>query len=520
MTDLTLNHWIVAPIILPALLAPIIVLAMRHDLFLQRVFSIAGTLALLAIAIGLTVQAAGGPPQSYELGNWDAPFGIVMVLDRLSALMVLLTGVLALVVVSYATASGWDRRGRHFHALFQFQLMGVCGAFLTGDLFNLFVFFEVLLIASYGLMLHGGGAKRTRAGVQYVAVNLVGSTLFLIAVGALYGVTGTLNMADMAVRAAQVPAADQAIFQTAGVLLLIVFAIKAATVPVQFWLPGAYANAPGPVAALFAIMTKVGAYAILRVYTLVFGAAAGDAAWLAADWLLPAALITLAVGMVGVLGAKGLVRLVCFAVIGSMGTLMIAIALFTPQATTAALYYLLHSTFAAAALFLLVDQVVARRRAAGDRIETAPRFLHLGLFAALFFAGAIGMAGMPPLSGFVGKLLVLDAAAAVPQMGLIWAVVLITSLICIVGFARAGSTIFWKADSLAPPSDQDQRAAAPSQPAPSLAVGAVSAMVVGMAALTLFAGPITGYLDATAAQLYEPAGYIRAVLGPDALAGR
>jgi len=520
MNELTLNHWIVAPIILPSLLAPVMVLAMRHDLQLQRIFSIAGTAALLAIAIALVVQAAGGPPQSYELGNWDAPFGIVMVLDRLSALMVLLTGVLGLAVVCYAAASGWDKRGRHFHAMFQFQLMGVCGAFLTGDLFNLFVFFEVLLIASYGLMMHGGGAKRTRAGVQYVAVNLLGSTLFLIAVGALYGVTGTLNMADMAVRAAQVPASDQAIFQTAGVLLLIVFAIKAATVPVHLWLPGAYANAPGPVAALFAIMTKVGAYAILRVYTLVFGAGAGDAAWLAADWLLPAAVITLIVGMVGVLGAKGLVRLVCFAVIGSMGTLMIAIALFTPQAASAALYYLIHSTFAAAALFLLVDQVVARRRAAGDRIEAAPRFLHLGLFAALFFAAAVGMAGMPPLSGFVGKLLVLDAAGAAPQTGLIWAVILITSLICIVGFARAGSTVFWKADALAPPGDAELRAALPRQPAPALAIATAAAMLIAMGLLTLFAGPITGYLDATAAQLYEPAGYIQAVLGPDALAGR
>jgi multicomponent K+:H+ antiporter subunit D len=517
MSDLTLNHWILMPIMLPALLAPIIVLAMRHDLVLQRIFSIAGTVALFAIALGLTVQAANGPPQVYELGNWDAPFGIVVVLDRLSALMVLLASILAIGVVIYAASSGWDSRGKHFHALFQFQLMGIMGAFLTGDVFNLFVFFEVLLIASYGLMLHGGGAARTRAGVQYVAINLLGSTLFLFAVGTLYGVTGTLNMADLALKVAEVPPEDQALLQTAGVLLLIVFAVKAAMVPIHFWLPGAYANAPGPVAALFAIMTKVGAYSILRVYTLIFGAAAGDAAWLAADWLMPAALVTLIVGMVGVLGASGLIRQICFAVIGSMGTLMIAIALFTPEATVAALYYLIHSTFAAAALFLIADQIVARRGQHGDRLHAAPRFPQTGLMAVLFFLGAIGMAGMPPLSGFLGKLLVLDAAKVSPAMGLIWTVILATSLLCIVGFARAGSTVFWKSAQVETHGDAPVSALTPRDSVP---VGAVAFMLAGMVALSAFAGPITGYLEGTAAQLYNPLEYILAVLGPDALAGR
>ncbi|HET6469710.1 MAG TPA: proton-conducting transporter membrane subunit, partial [Geminicoccaceae bacterium] len=191
-----MNHWIIVPIVLPALVAPLIVLAAQHDLMLQRCFSGASVVALLLVAVGLWIGAASGAPQAYELGAWPPPFGIVLVLDRLSALMVLLTAVLAVLVLAYA-ASGWDRRGRHFHALFQFQLMGVNGAFLTGDLFNLFVFFEVLLIASYGLMLHGAGAARLTAGLQYVVVNLVGSTLFLFAVGLLYAVTGTLNMADL-----------------------------------------------------------------------------------------------------------------------------------------------------------------------------------------------------------------------------------------------------------------------------------------------------------------------------------
>ena len=172
-----MTHWIVAPVILPALLAPFMVLAARYHIGIQRVFSVVGVLALIAIAVGLAWQVSDGTVLLYQLGDWAAPFGIVLVGDRLSTLMVLLTSVLALFVLLYAIGSGWDNRGRHFHALFQFQLMGILGAFLTGDLFNLFVFFEVLLIASYGLMIHSGGDPRLRAGVQYVLFNLIGSTL-------------------------------------------------------------------------------------------------------------------------------------------------------------------------------------------------------------------------------------------------------------------------------------------------------------------------------------------------------
>ncbi len=509
-----MNHWIVVPIVLPALMAPFIVLAMRHDLLLQRVFSAVATVALLAVTLGLLGEAAGGPPLLYKLGNWIAPFGIVLVLDRLSALMILLTAILAVVVLVYAISSGWDARGRHFHALFQFQLMGINGAFLTGDVFNLFVFFEVLLIASYGLMLHGGGTARMKAGVQYVAVNLGGSTLFLFAVGTIYGITGTLNMADLAVKVPLVPEGDQALLRVGALLLLVVFSVKAALVPIHFWLPGTYANAPAPVAALFAIMTKVGAYAIIRVYTLAFGAEAGPDAWLAADWLLPAALVTLVVGLVGVLGAKALTRLVCFSVIGSMGTLLIAVAIFTPEAMTAALFYLVHSTFAGAALFLIADLVTERRGSAGDRLVAAPRFAQSGLLAALFFLAAIGMAGMPPLTGFLGKLMVLDSARASDSMVTIWTVILVTSLLAMVGFARAGSLIFWKSSAI------HGTEAAGTVIRPALPIAAAGAMLAGMVALTVFAGPVTEYLQATAAGLYDPVDYIHAVLGPEALAQR
>ncbi|MFN3938202.1 MAG: monovalent cation/H+ antiporter subunit D, partial [Gemmobacter sp.] len=324
-----MNHLILAPVILPALLAPLIVLAMRHDILLQRVFSTVGTVALLVISAALLWQSATQGPQVYLMGNWQAPFGIVLVLDRLSALLVGLTSVLALGVLIYVIATGWDLRGRHFHALFQFQLMGVNGAFLTGDAFNLFVFFEILLIASYGLMIHAGGPQRLKAGVQYVAYNLAGSTLFLFALGTLYAVTGTLNLADLAVKVPALPEGEDALLRVAGVLLLIVFAVKGALLPLHFWLPATYALAPGPVAALFAIMTKVGAYSIIRFYTLVFGPGLEATGGFFADLLMPAAVATLIVGMVGVLGATGLARMVAFAAVGSMGTLFLSVAPFT-----------------------------------------------------------------------------------------------------------------------------------------------------------------------------------------------
>ncbi|TCO71740.1 monovalent cation/H+ antiporter subunit D [Rhodovulum euryhalinum] len=512
-----MSHWIIAPVVLPALLAPLIAFVMRHDITLARAASFAGTLALVAIAVGLTVLAGDGGTHVYALGDWPAPFGIVLVLDRLSAMMVLLTAVLALIVQTHAAATGWDARGRHFHALFQFQLMGICGAFLTGDAFNLFVFFEVLLIASYGLMIHGGGKVRLQAGLQYVVMNLAGSTLFLFALGTIYATTGTLNIADLAVKVREIPVDDAALIRVAAMLLMIVFAIKAALFPIQFWLPATYANAPAPVAALFAIMTKVGAYAILRIHTVVFGPDVPATAGLPGTWLFPAAVATLAIGAVGVLGARRLMPMIAFSVVASMGTLMLAVAAFTPWATTAALYYLIHSTFAGAALFLMADLVVSRRPE-GDRLSTAPATVQNGLFAALFFAGALAMAGMPPLSGFLGKLMILDALRDPSLIVAGWTAILAGSLLIIVGLARAGSILFWKSTAVAahrPPEDDCEDPVRPEiRPAGPLEVAPTMAAIAALALLSIFAGPVTDYLEAASVQLFQPDDYIAAVLGP------
>ncbi|MEM0921513.1 MAG: monovalent cation/H+ antiporter subunit D [Pseudomonadota bacterium] len=502
-------HWIILPVILPAMLAPLIAFVMRHDMPLARTASLAGTVTLLAVALGLAGMAADGTTHVYRLGDWPAPFGIVLVLDRLSALMVLLTSALALIVLIHAITTGWDARGRHFHALFQFQLMGICGAFLTGDVFNLFVFFEVLLIASYGLMIHSGGKERIRAGLQYVVMNLAGSTLFLFALGTLYASTGTLNIADLAARIPEIPAEEAALVRVAAILLMLVFAVKAALFPVQFWLPATYANAPAPVAALFAIMTKVGAYAILRVHTTAFGPGSPGTEDLAGTWLFPGAIVTIAIGAFGVLGAKRLMPLIAFSVVGSMGTMLVAVAAFEPGATFAALYYMVHSTFAAACLFLIADLVITRRQQ--DGLSASAPIVQNGLFAALFFAAAIGMAGMPPLSGFLGKLLVLDALRDPGMIGWAWTAILAGSLLTIIGFARAGSVIFWKSTAIAMPEPAEGEA-----PPPKATAGQVAPTMMALAALAglaIFAGPVSAYLEDTTTQLFDRAGYIGAVLG-------
>jgi multicomponent K+:H+ antiporter subunit D len=495
-----MTHWIVMPVVVPALTAALLVLLAHRGIRVQRIVSLAATMALLAVAAGLWPLAAGGP-YAYLIGSWPAPFGIVLVLDRLAALMLLLSGAVALAALLYAVA-GWDTRGRHFHALFQFQLLGINGAFLTGDVFNLFVFFEVMLIASYGLLLHGGGAWRLKAGFHYVAINLVASTLFLFAVGLIYGVTGTLNMADLALKVARLPEGDHALLAVAALVLFAVFATKAALVPLHWWLPGTYSAGPAPAIALFAVLTKVGAYSIIRMHALVFGGDAAGVSGLLQQLLLPAAMLTLLLGAVGVLASRTMLALASFSIIASMGTLLIAASGLDPGRLSASLYYLLHSTLIGAALFLLVDLLADGRGRIADRLVPGAGVARPALLGTMFLLAGMAMVGLPPLSGFVGKVVILDSLRAAPGAGLAWAVILGTSLLLLVGYARAGSTLFWKAATAV----EGRR---PPAGGPLFVVGA---LLASTAALSVLGGPVMDAMDATAREMLEPDRYIRAVL--------
>jgi multicomponent K+:H+ antiporter subunit D len=495
-----MSHWITLPIILPLLTGVAMLLLSPMGIQLQRGLNLIATVSLL-VCVGMLLQeTAGGDFQTYALGNWPAPFGIVLVMDRLSALMLSLTAVVALFSLLYAI-HGLDAKGRYFHALFQFQLMGLNGAFLTGDLFNLFVFFEVLLIASYGLLLHGGGAKRVRAGLHYVVLNLVGSTLFLVALGVLYGATGTLNMADLALRTAHAEPHFGFLLRTGALLLLVVFGLKAALLPLYFWLPGAYSNTSAPVAALFAIMTKVGIYSIIRVFTLIFGATAGASAYVATPWLLPLALATLALGTLGVLASRDLRRQIAYFVVVSVGTLLTAVGLSDTQGLSAALVYMVHTTLVTAGMFLLADIIAIQRGSVVD--QPAPPLRHPLLPGVLFFLGAAALAGMPPLSGFIGKFMILKAAQGNPAMGWIWSVILVSSLLGIAALVHMGSALFWKTETAEP------------RDTPGLGATLLPAAMLLLCSpfVTLFGGPITDFTNAAARQLTDTQHYMESVLG-------
>lgn len=502
-----LDHLPILPVAIPALAAPLTLLALRRNPQLAIALAFGSCAAMLACALALLVQASGGAITVYALGEWPAPFGIVLVADRLAAIMLVLAAALALIALLHAVLTGIDRKGWHFHPLFQFQLMGLNGAFLTGDLFNLFVFFEVLLIASYGLLLHGQGPARLKAGVHYVVVNLIGSSLFLIALGLLYALTGTLNMADLGVRVEQIAPADQGLLRIAALLLASVFAIKAAVVPLHLWLPRTYDVATPAVAGLFAIMTKVGVYSLIRVVPQVFGEGAGAAAWTPAPFLMPAALVTAAVGFAGVFTARSLSEQASYAIIGSTGTLLIAVAGWEAAMLGAALYYLVHSTIAGAALFLVADVVARRRAGAADNCSPGSDFAGRQGVGLMFMAAAIAATGLPPLSGFIGKLLILTSVTVLPDWGWAWGVILVTTLFGVIGFARAGSVIFWKVT----------QGDAPTAPAPRSDMIAPAIALALLAALSAGAGMATAYSDAAAAQVFDRAATARAVLGEGAL---
>ncbi|KFN49925.1 monovalent cation/H+ antiporter subunit D [Arenimonas composti] len=521
---------VIVPLVLP-LMAAALLLAIdagnRRARSLINIAATAGGLAVAAVLL-LAVDADGGHGV-YLAANWQAPFGIVLVADRLSVLMLVLVGLVGTATALYAEAV-WARAGAWFHPLFQMQLLGLNGAFLTGDLFNLFVFFEVLLAASYGLQMHGSGWPRVRSGLHYIAVNLMASALFLVGLAVLYGVTGTLNMADLADKAAAVPDGDRGLLHVGAAILAVAFLIKAAVWPLNAWLVPAYTAASMPVAALFVLMSKVGFYALFRLWTLVFSEAAGPSAHFGGAVLLYGGLCTLAFGTVGLLASIRLERIAAYSVLVSSGTLLAAIGLDAPALSAAALFYVASATIAVATLFLLVELVKRTSIEGGAQrpdIDTAPDEgdnldddalplvgrafpVSVAMLGLAFVACALMVAGLPPLAGFLGKVALL-AAALQPGAGpAAWSLVfllLLSSLFATTSLARAGIRHFWsKGGRYAP-----QLRAAEG--------GAVLFLVAAGVALALFAEPVMRYANDTATALHAPRPYIDAVLGARTVPG-
>lgn len=489
-----MQHWTILPILLPLLVASAMLLPpLSSRIQWLRIASIS-TLAILTLLAGLQVfTVINEGSQLYILGGWSPPFGIALVADKMSALLVLLTSFLALCCMIYACADH-DKSGEFFHPLFLFQIMGINGAFLTGDLFNLFVFFEVLLIASYALLVHSGGKNKTQAAVHYVVINLLGSSLFLFGLAILYGTLGTLNIADMAVKISQLPESETILAKIGALLLLIVFGLKSAMLPLQFWLTRTYSSASAPVAATFAIMTKVGIYSIFRVFTVIFGDNAGELANFAAVWLWPLAILTISIGSLGVLASPTLKRLSANLVIISAGTLLVAAALHSELATAGALYYIVHSTLVTAGLFLLADVIAKQRGQAEDRLVHSRALSQPKLIGFGFAILALTMIGMPPFSGFIGKVMVLNSAETMATRFWIWPVILMSSLVTLVVFSRAASKLFWKTPNT---KNTTLEKAHPYE------VTAIVLLILGAPLLVLFGGPITEYVMHAAADLHN-----------------
>jgi len=533
------HHLIIAPIALPLVAGALLAVYDERRQFLKGLINLFSTLTTLYISVVLLQVADTSETGVYLLGNWAAPFGIVLVLDRLSAMMLLLTSILATTSLIFALAR-WHTAGAHFHTLFQFLVMGVNGAFLTGDLFNLFVFFEVMLASSYGLLLHGSGPRRVQASLHYIVVNLVASFFFLVGVSLIYGVTGTLNMADLATRIPALSGGNRILLEAGGSILGVAFLVKAAMWPLGFWLLSAYPAAVAPVAAVFAVLSKVGLYVLLRLCPLLFGTAAGEAAGYGGILLLGGGLVTVAFGLLGVLASQAMTRIASFSLMVSSGTVLAAIGLADEQVTGGALFYLVSSTLTIGAFFLLIELIERGQNPGADLIAVTAEALGeeadheaegeggtgfpgtLAVLGACFAGCALLLIGLPPLSGFVAKLALIAALLAPAGQGATagipvanWAftaLLLLSGLSALLALSRVGIRAFWApVDAVVP------RVLA-------VEVAPVVFLLLLTLGLTVKGGPVMQYMEETARAVHAPSSYLDDVLTaprvPAAKAGR
>lgn len=533
------DHLIIAPILIPLIAGAIMLFYNDQSRQTKLMMGLAAVALTFIASLELVADVKSATEQGgtvvglYPLGNWPVPIGIVLVLDRLSVMMVMLTALLAGPSLIYA-AAGWHGKGQHYHSMFQFLLAGINGAFLTGDLFNLFVFFEVMLAASYGLMLHGSGPERIRAGLHYIAINLAASLLFLIGVALVYGTTGTLNMADIGRALYWLDGTDRLLFHAAAGFLGLAFLIKAAVWPLCFWLPPTYAAASPPAAAIMAIMTKVGIYVILRLSLLVLGPDSGPSAGFGAPALMIAGVVTMGFGMIGILGTPELGRKGGYLAIISSGTVLAAIGFAQagggPLMLGGALYYMIGSTAAISAFFLIAEPL-----SRGDQGSDAPQspddepegWAPMGLdtvedvetpastrtvswltMAICFGLVAAMLAGLPPLPGFIGKFAILRGAVqdnltmagTLPVILWVYAAMLILSgLGALIALMRFGIRRFWAEEG-------------PTPRILALEVVPVVLLLAMIALQTLRADALLSYTRATAVALLEPDTYRDAVL--------
>lgn len=523
---LWLQYLLLVPILAPLFSATALILLSERHHRLKFGLNLVTTLVVLAVAVVLLCQVDGDAlPLGIGLhliADWPAPFGIVLLVDRLSALMVLMASGMAVCALLYAE-SRWSRIGVHFHSLFQFLLMGMNGAFLTHDLFNLFVFFEVMLAASYGLVLHGYNRQRLRAGLHYIVINLVASFFFLVGVSLLYAATGTLNMTDMARQISMLSPNDYFLLKTGCGILVLAFLTKGAIWPLGFWLPQTYAAASPSVAAMLVLMTKIGLYAVLRLWLLLFADAPAALQGFGGEFLLWSGMATISFGTIGMLANQEPARIAGYGAIISSGILLSALSFGDADLLAGALYYLVGSTLAIAAFMLLAEIINRLRTPTSSMIAlTMEAFamedmpsepVGVAIPAALAFLGlaficcALMITGFPPLAGFIAKFSLLQALVELAGVGtantLIWSLVVlivVSGLAGIISLMRLGVRTFW-ATSITTSLRLPVSEAVP-----------IVALLLVCIGLTVQAGPVMGYLERTADGLLAPQHYQSTVI--------
>jgi multicomponent Na+:H+ antiporter subunit D len=499
-----MSFLLVAPIAVPLATAVVCLVFWRRRR-IQRYISLAGSLVLLAAAVTLLIAVWEEGIQATQLGDWPAPFGITFVADMLSAIMVLATAIVGATIAVYSIPSMDIRRESFgYYPLVQILLAGVCGSLLTGDIFNLFVWFEVMLMSSFVLMALGSERAQLEGAMKYVTLNLFASALFLVANGILYGLTGTLNMADLAVKSANV---EPGLMTTVSMLFLTAFGIKAAVFPLFFWLPASYHTPPVAVSALFAgLLTKVGVYALIRVFTLLF---VQDISF-THNLILVIAGLTMVTGVLGAVVQNEFRRILSFHIVSQIGYMIMGLGLYTPLALSAAIFFMVHNILAKTNLFL-ISGITHRIQGSYQLKELGGLYRAYPLLGLLFLLPALSLAGIPPTSGFFGKLGLITAGLAADEY-LIVAAGIAVGVMTLYSMIKIWNEVFWKERPaglpLSPPDPHYGRVL------PAMAGPAVFLAVLSVA-LGFAAEPVFALCNRAAEQLLNPSEYVQAVLGEE-----
>ncbi|WP_406247748.1 Na+/H+ antiporter subunit D [Microbacterium sp. M] len=482
-----------------------------------QIFVTAATLAAVAvIAAILLVVVDGGEPLAVSVGGWPVPFGIILYVDRLAALLVLVSSIVLVAVLLFSigqgAADGTDETPISiFNPSYLILAAGIFNAFIAGDLFNLYVGFEILLVASYVLITLGSTESRIRTGAVYIVVSLVSSILFLAAIAMIYGALGTVNMAQIAERMTELPQETQLVLH---LLLVVAFGIKAAVFPVSFWLPDSYPTAPAPVTAVFAgLLTKVGVYALIRTETQLFAENSID------TLLLIVAFATMIVGVLGAVAQAELKRILSFTLVSHVGYMIFGLAIVSPAAVGATVYYIVHHIVVQTTLFLAVG-LIERRAGSTSILRVKGLMKAAPVLAVLYFVPAINLGGLPPFSGFIGKFALFEAAASVgtPIMMVLIFGGIITSLLTLYALMRAWNLAFWREEEdssetegrisylgNAPAADEQQE----RRRIPKIMTIATGGMVAVTVALTVFAGPLYALCDRIGDALLQPVSLVQ-----------